>query len=136
MSDLLHAALTRATAQSSAHPDSPDSPPSLSSLSLSDLIPVLTPAGSAYPSPTSSAASSRASSPSRKGKGKGKPPRDKTKERAMKDAGRLDPLQRFPQAVNARIFGMLLTGDLLRAGRVSKKWRRSQTISESGLGWW
>jgi len=138
MSDLLHAALNRHAASQGEAPNSPPSS-SLQSLHLApdELVPVQTPAGSAFGSPTTSAASSRASSPdrngsrsgSRKGKGKGKPPRDKTKEKAKADAGRLDPLARFPNSVSARIFEPLSAGDLFRCQGVSKKWRKSQTIN-------
>lgn len=136
-SDLLHEALNR-------HARETTSPP-LHALSLSDNdddeIPVRTPLPSSPNSgastPSGSATSSRSSSPSRRkgGGGAGKPRRDKTKEREKAELNKrtMDPLIKFPGEVSGRIYGELGVDDLLRCGLVCKKWRASQTISQSLL---
>lgn len=86
--------------------------------------------------PSGSRAGSRSSSPSgqgkRRGGGAGKPRRDKSKELAKAEQNKnpLDPINRFPGEVNGRIFGELGVDELLACGLVSKRWRRSQTLSE------
>ncbi|SCV71575.1 BQ2448_3163 [Microbotryum intermedium] len=145
MSDLLHDALTRHASQAQL------SPRALQALSLhedgthgsgsgegdDELISVQTPIastpGSVASTPAASRNSSRSSSPSgakRRG-GAGKPRRDKTKEKEKAEAmnNAKDPMVRFPNVVNGRIFGELDMFDLLSCGMVCKRWRNSQTMN-------
>ena len=111
-----------------------------------DLIAVLTPSATPFGTPTASRNTSRSSSPTRRsssnklgGGGAGKPRRDKSKELAKSQANKLgadgtgsrDPLVKFEREVTGRIFGGLGSEDLLACGGVCKKWRGSQTLSQS-----
>lgn len=152
--DLLQQALNRAALQSQSSGDEAATTTATSgagggvpagllhNLSLSDddteYIEVRTPGASTPVStastPSGSRAGSRSSSPSggkRRG-GAGKPRRDKSKELAKAEQNKnpLDPINRFPGEVNGRIFGELGVDELLACGLVSKRWRRSQTLSE------
>src|SRR6266702_1088304 len=40
-----------------------------------------------------------------------------------------DPLRAFPTEISQRIFGLLGIHDLARCARVSRKWRKSQTLN-------
>ena len=40
-----------------------------------------------------------------------------------------DPLRAFPTEISQRIFGLLGIRDLARCARVSRKWRKSQTLN-------
>ncbi|SGY62211.1 BQ5605_C007g04665 [Microbotryum silenes-dioicae] len=147
MSDLLHDALTRHASQAQLSPrvmqalSLDEDGPHGSALGEGDdeLISVQTPLpstpGSAASTPAASRNPSRSSSPSgakRRG-GAGKPQRDKTKEKEKAEAmnNAMDPMVRFPNVVNGRIFGELDMFDLLSCGLVCQRWRNSQTMSES-----
>ena len=145
--DLLHAALNRHASQIRGPDGELLSPRSLDRLALSsddenELVEVKTPmtmsvAGSVDSTP----ASSRSASPSRAGGGgggkrkggAGKPRRDKAKEREKAEQMRnpVDPFLRFPGPVLGRILGDFDVHDLQNVGLVCKRWRRSQTLSES-----
>ena len=149
--DLLHAALNRHASQIRGPDGELLSPRSLDRLALSsddenELVEVKTPmtmsvAGSVDSTP----ASSRSASPSRAGGGgggkrkggAGKPRRDKAKEREKAEQMRnpVDPFLRFPGPVLGRILGDFDVRDLQNVGLVCKRWRRSQTLSESYVGW-
>lgn len=160
-SDLLHDALKRHASQQHMHDDPNALSPRLGSMALSGgsggsgeedddddaEVEVRTAASSMPGTPrtisrSSTPGHSRSSSPTRqsssssgrkRGGGAGKPPRDKTKERekALANANKQDPLNRFPGEVNGRIFGQLSLRDLLACGLVCKRWRKSQTLSMS-----
>lgn len=140
--DLLHTALNRHASQQRTSDGEPLSPQALERLRLSsdddEQIEVRTPLGSVAGSVASSPSSSRSASPTRAAAGKrkggaGKPRRDKTKEREKSEAMKnpLDPFLRFPGQVLGRVLGYLGYQDLTRVGLVSKRWRRSQTLSAS-----
>ena len=147
--DLLHAALNRHASQIRGPDGELLSPRSLDRLALSsddenELVEVKTPmtmsvAGSVDSTP----ASSRSASPSRAGGGggkrkggAGKPRRDKAKEREKAEQMRnpVDPFLRFPGPVLGRILGDFDVRDLQNVVLVCKRWRRSQTLSESYAG--
>lgn len=143
--DLLHTALHRHASQLRSPDGEPLSPPLVDRLALSgsddenELVEVRTPmTASIAGSVESTPASSRSASPSRAGGGKrkggaGKPRRDKAKEREKADQMRnpIDPFLRFPGEVLGRVLGELDVRDLQSVGLVCKRWRRSQTLSES-----
>lgn len=145
--DLLHTALHRHASQLRSPDGEPLSPPLVDRLALSgsddenELVEVRTPmTASIAGSVESTPASSRSASPSRAGGGKrkggaGKPRRDKAKEREKADQMRnpIDPFLRFPGEVLGRVLGELDVRDLQSVGLVCKRWRRSQTLSESAI---
>lgn len=142
--DLLHEALNRHAGQLRGR-DGELLSPRFERLALSgsddenELVEVRTPmTASVAGSVESTPASSRSASPSRAGAnrkkgGAGKPRRDKAKEREKAEQMRnpIDPFLRFPGEVLGRVLGDLDVRDLLAVGLVCKRWRRSQTLSES-----
>lgn len=80
-------------------------------------------ASSSFPGRMDSPAGSRSSSPSRLAKKKMAEEAERRKSR--------DPLWRFDNDISSKIFRELDVPSLARCLRVSKRWRRSATISES-----
>lgn len=146
--DLLHSALNRHAANQSSPTKSNGgslSPSHLfSNLSIdedeadNEIIDVRTPLPSQPSTPSISRSTtpsqSRSSSPTRRSGSKGgagKPRRDKTKEKEkeLANSNTMDPLTKFPGEINGRIFSYFELDDLLICGLVSKKWKKSMTIS-------
>lgn len=79
-------------------------------------------AAATLPSTSSTPGGSRSTSPTRLAK-------KRMAEEAERKASR-DPLRRFENEISSRIFRELDVASLARCMRVSKRWRRSATISE------
>lgn len=78
-----------------------------------------------YPDSKSSTPSgSRSSSPTRR-------KRERKAQEEQERKSSMDPLRRFENEVSSRIFRELDVAALARCKRVSKRWNRSATISES-----
>jgi len=115
---LLQEALTRATISSVPNTPRklfPNSEQGSGSEDEDQIVGVKTPATPR----AQSRASSRSTSPTRA---------NKRRELKEKEKG-LDPLRRLPGELSQKIFGSLDIHSLLNCGRVSKRWRKSQTIN-------